>query len=155
MAGLTGGGSNMAGWMVWHCDYPGCKATLRMPYRVGIEEEAKRLDWLELVVPGSVWGAECYCPDHREGAILEKPTTTQKGNDMDERQPLEFEGRYLWHPLPAYGHLGDQFDYLPRDVFLLLKGYIPRDNPRTAERVRAYPTRDAAIAALTAALMER
>ena len=67
------------------------------------------------------------------------------------RRPLEFEGRFLWHPVPPGGHLDDQFDYLPPSVFALLTGHIPRENPRVDAVAKAYPTRELAWDALARA----
>lgn len=63
------------------------------------------------------------------------------------RRPLPFEGRFLWHPTPDGGGVNEQWDYLPRDVFDRLDGFIPRENPRVSEVVKAYPTRQEAMAA--------
>lgn len=64
---------------------------------------------------------------------------------------MSFEGRFLWHPVPEDGSLGDQFDYLPRAVFERLDGFIPRANPLVSRVVRAYPTRELAFDALARA----
>ena len=66
----------------------------------------------------------------------------------DDRRPLPFEGRFLWHPVPTDDDLGAQYDYLPREWFDALDGFIPRENPRVSRVVKAYPTRDEAMAAL-------
>lgn len=71
---------------------------------------------------------------------------------MSDRRPLCFEGRFLWHPVPPDLPLGVQRDYLPPDVFAALTGHIPRDNAERVDRyVKAYSTREAAMAALEAA----
>jgi len=67
---------------------------------------------------------------------------------MSDRRPLLFEGRYLWHPQPDDAPCEHQYDYLPPEVFQRLEGFIPRDNPRVNRMVKAYPTREAAMAAL-------
>lgn len=67
---------------------------------------------------------------------------------MSGRRPLCFEGRFLWHPTPTDDAMESQHDYLPRDVFALLDGHIPRDNPRVDLVVKAYLSRDAAMRAL-------
>jgi hypothetical protein len=71
---------------------------------------------------------------------------------MSDREPLKFEGRYLWHPVPDDDTIDAQFDYLPRGVFDRLTGFIPRENPRVSLMVKAYPNRSAAMDALRAAL---
>lgn len=71
---------------------------------------------------------------------------------MSGRRPLCFEGRFLWHPTPTDDAMESQHDYLPRDVFALLDGHIPRDNPRVDLLVKAYHTREAAIEALCRAI---
>lgn len=71
---------------------------------------------------------------------------------MNDREPLNFEGRYLWHPVPEGEPLDSQYDYLPRAVFDRLAGFIPRENPRVSEVVKAYPSHVAAMDALRAAL---
>lgn len=69
-----------------------------------------------------------------------------------DRRPLDFAGRSLWHPVPEDGSLDDQFDYLPREVFERLDGFIPRKNPLVSRVVKAYPTRELAFAALARAV---
>ncbi len=70
---------------------------------------------------------------------------------MEDRRPLNFEGRYLWHPQPADAPLEHQYDYLPPDVFSRLDGFMPRPSPRVSSFVKAYPTRAEAMAALVRA----
>lgn len=66
----------------------------------------------------------------------------------NDRKPLEFEGRFLWHAVPDDDNLGSQFDYLPRDVFDRLDMFIHRDNPRVTQIVKAYTTAENAMTAL-------
>ena len=66
----------------------------------------------------------------------------------DDRRPLKFGNRWLWHPQPADAPDEDQFDYLPPDVFAALTGFLPRENPRVSQMVKAYQTREEAMAAL-------
>lgn len=73
---------------------------------------------------------------------------------MNEREPCKFEGRFLWHPVPAGVPLEEQTDYLPLKVFRRLAGYIQSPNPQAANMVRAYPTRTAAMLAFEQALIE-
>jgi len=70
--------------------------------------------------------------------------------DLTDRRPLEFEGRFLWHPQPEDRE--QQYDYLPREIFDRLAGMIPRDNPRVHTMVKAYTTREAAMTALRLAV---
>jgi len=65
--------------------------------------------------------------------------------------PLHFDGRFLWHPQPDDAPDEFQYDYLPRDVFDRLDGFIQRENPRMSRMVKAYPTKDEAMAALARA----
>jgi hypothetical protein len=67
--------------------------------------------------------------------------------ELYDRHPLEFEGRWLWHPAPDDAGLDEQPDYLPRDIFDRLAGYIEKP-PHVTRRVKAYPTREAANFAL-------
>lgn len=67
---------------------------------------------------------------------------------MSERTPHQFDGRFLWHPVPAGVPLDEQTDYLPLDVFRRLTGYIPKSNPRAVNLVKAYPSHAAAMTAL-------
>lgn len=70
-------------------------------------------------------------------------------------EPLNFDGRYLWHnrdhPLT---YVGDHADHLPESVFRNLRGYIVNGNVVTS-RVRAYPSRQSAMDALADALQRR
>jgi hypothetical protein len=70
--------------------------------------------------------------------------------DVKMLKPLEFEGRYLWHPQPADAE--QQLDYLPREIFDRLTGMIPRDNPRVHTMVKAYTSESAAWRALANAI---
>ena len=73
---------------------------------------------------------------------------------MGYRKPLYFEGRWLWHNRDhALTSDDDQLDHLPGDVFRRLTGFIPRDNPRATEMVKAYPTRTAAVEAFGRAVV--
>lgn len=71
---------------------------------------------------------------------------------MSERRPLEFDGRYLWHPTPAEdAYVCDQWDYLPPALFARLAGH--QNAGRLSERrVKAYPSESAAMRALADAL---
>jgi hypothetical protein len=66
----------------------------------------------------------------------------------DPREPLEFDGRWLWHPVPDGVDLDDQPDYLPRPLFDRLRGYLVSTNPKAQHRVKAYAHRDSALEAL-------
>lgn len=70
------------------------------------------------------------------------------------REPLEFDGHWLWHPVPANADLDEQPDYLPQRVFDCLAGYIPSDNPRAALRVKAYRSPNMAVEALNHAIAD-
>lgn len=70
---------------------------------------------------------------------------TDKGDDMSDREPLKFEGVWLWHPDAG---AEDQPDYLPPDVFGRLAGHLPK-SPHVVRRVKAYPSWRAAVDALS------
>jgi uncharacterized protein (TIGR02996 family) len=72
------------------------------------------------------------------------------------REPLEFEGRWLWHNadhrLTSSEYDGDtrSADHLPAVIFDRLTGFAKR-NGRVAEMVKNYPTRESAQQALSIA----
>ena len=67
-------------------------------------------------------------------------------------EPLNFEGRWLWHNADhPLADRGDYPDHLPGGVHGRLAGYIPEPADVTA-LVKAYPTREAALEALSDAL---
>ena len=74
---------------------------------------------------------------------------------MNDRQPLDFCGRFLWHPQPSDAPDEDQFDYLPRKVFDRLDGFILRDSANTSSIVKAYRSKQDAMAALDRALASK
>ena len=73
------------------------------------------------------------------------------GHGMTGREPLEFEGRWLWHPKPPGTPLDEQPDYLPVAVFDKLQGHITKP-AHVIRRVKAYPTHTFAMNALKVAL---
>jgi hypothetical protein len=68
-----------------------------------------------------------------------------------DREPLEFDGRWLWHPVPDGEDLESQPDYLPPNVFRRLAGFIAKP-PHVTDRVKAYPTERAAVSAFKDAM---
>lgn len=69
---------------------------------------------------------------------------------MRDRRPLPFEDRFLWHPQPD--DAADEDDYLPREMFDRLDGFIPRENPLVSQMVKAYRTEQDAMRALNLAM---
>jgi uncharacterized protein (TIGR02996 family) len=78
---------------------------------------------------------------------------------LTDREPLEFEGRWLWHNanhrLTSSDYDGDTrpADHLPSVIFDRLTGYAER-NGRVTEMVKNYPTREAALAAASVAAVD-
>jgi hypothetical protein len=79
---------------------------------------------------------------------LRRAGAVSVAEEMRDRRPLSFEDRWLWHPQPEDAPDEHQFDYLPREVFDRLDGFIPRSSPRVSRAVKAYLTREAATDAL-------
>ena len=74
--------------------------------------------------------------------------------EYTNRKPLNFEGRFLWHPQSKDDRPGYYRDHLPLSVFMLLRGMMPRENPKVHNMVRAYHTEEAAQMALRDAIAE-
>lgn len=81
-----------------------------------------------------------------------KKTALKRRGKGETMEPLEFEGLYLWHNRDhKLAAPGEYSDHLPQPVFDRLDGFMPRPNPLVTEIVKAYPSREAAMAALARA----
>lgn len=68
---------------------------------------------------------------------------------ITDRRPLRFERRWLWHNADHQFIFGpDQPDHLPSFLFDELEGWDQTRSERVTAMVRAYATRDAAVAEL-------